>query len=271
MPQNPNNSTIIQAILDIIAVADPIKHKELLATLNKVSSVLIRDKRLQHAADQKFHSHLYPEKTLTFAKTQRYDGCPERFRLSIDAQAVLGLLERVASQEGLVRIPQGVIAAHFGLGRGTVRSALDELVNEEFIAVYEKPPRGSKTPITYLIDKRITCAGKDATPADIEQFITLKTGCRNLSAEYQQAILSVKSDDDRLVKIGTLIKKEPSQPDSTQTDSGDSPHNSQTEYTMKKSSTSISEGILGQMSIFNYEDIDAVFEEATSEKSPDII
>ena len=40
---------------------------------------------------------------------------------------------------------------------------------------------------------------------------------------------------------------------------------------MKKSSTSISEGILGQMSIFNYEDIDAVFEEATSEKSPDII
>lgn len=270
MPKNPNNSTIIQAVLDIMAAADPIKHKDLLAELSRVTDALTNDRRLQHDADQKFHGHLYPDKSLTFAKTSLYNDCPERFQLSAEAQVIMGLFERTASQEGLVRIPQGVIAAHFRMGRATIRKAIDELVRYQFVVVYEKPPRGSKTPITYLIDKQVTCSGKDPTIAEISTFSKLKQagpGRKKLSASvsYQQAILSVKRDDGTLIKIGTLIERE--LPQSESSNSGDSPLNDQTQYIMGKSRPSIPEGIPGQMCIYDYPGVDPEIDNAFKEVS----
>lgn len=220
---NPTGSPIIQAMLDAIEIAKETGNSKALESLQAALKVLQRDKRLTHSADAKFNAHRYPNKSITYTKIATYDQCPERFELSHGAQSILSWMASAMSQDGLITVSQSDLSNIVHItNKQQLRRCIDELCRYHFLAVWDKPPKGSHKPVTYVLDRRIMCTGKDPKDADITQFINLtdKTtnGRNNLKPPaYQQEIITRKCPDGKIVRIGTITstpmddteKKEP--------------------------------------------------------------
>ena len=206
---NPTNSAVIQAVLDAITAAQESKDDTATAALQTALQALQRNKRVMHRADMIYNSHRYPDKSIKYTKTATYDQCPTRFCLSHNAQVVYDFLASIMTQQGLVRISQSYIADILRLKRTSVRQAITELCQYHFVAVYSKPPRGSKTPPTYMIDRRIMRSGQDVSDNDINDFVSLvgETPGRNAlpATTYQQAIITQKCSDGKIIRIGTVV------------------------------------------------------------------
>lgn len=207
--KNATNSPVIQAILDAIDVAVDSKDKETETLLRSALKKLQQNKQLLYKADAKYNSHRYPERVITYTKVATYNQCPERFALSHGAQAVLSLFASIASQDGLITIPQSDLASILHTNRQQLRRYIDELCQYQYIAIYDRPPRGTRKPITYLLDRRIVRTGKDPNDTEITNFNAMATGARqNLDdiPAYEQATLTQKSsDDNKIIRIGTVI------------------------------------------------------------------
>lgn len=206
---NPTNSAVIQAVLDAITAAQESKDDTATAALQTALQALQRNKRVMHRADMIYNSHRYPDKSITYIKTATYDQCPTRFCLSHNAQVVYDFLASIMTQQGLVRISQSYIADILRLKRTSVRQAITELCQYHFVAVYSRPPQGSKTPPTYMIDRRIMRSGQDVSDNDINDFVSLvgETPGRNAlpATTYQQAIITQKCSDGKIIRIGTVV------------------------------------------------------------------
>lgn len=222
---NPSSSPTIQAFLDVIKCAKEQSSQEDLQLFSKALKTLQEDAVLRSKADQIFNSHRYPDEYITYTKTALFDQCPERFRLPEKAQLMLGLLERIASQEGLVRISQVNLSEFLGWDRKTIRKALEDLQKYGFLAVYIQPPKGSREPVTYMIDQRITRNGKEPSHEEkklfdenaVEDYEIARTNLWAEANKHQRSVMTMRKGD-KLLHIGTLIpftpddkKKEPSQ------------------------------------------------------------
>lgn len=207
---NPTNSAVVQALLDVVAAAKETGKDEALAVFQTALSALQHDKRLMYSADAKFNAHRYPERVITYAKLATYEQCPERFTLSHGAQIVYDFFVSIMTQDGLIRVPQTHICNALHIKRTSYRQYIAELCQYHFIAIYDKPPKGSRTPPTYMIDRRISRTGRDPRDQENTEYMQLvdrsTNGRQSLTPpKYQREIITQKCPDGKIVRIGTIV------------------------------------------------------------------
>lgn len=206
--QNPYNNPLLQALLDV---------KRLLwdegLDLDNIDDIIteFQDKSnndLRERANQIWLHHQFPEKSIKFIMSLIYDKCPERFSLPLEEQAILGLLERIQCQgTGGVIVKKSDFVNVLNLTltqRKKLQTSLDHLTQLGFLTCIYRPPKGSKKPGIYIVNRGISWIGSsndNAPTIHIEKF----------TRTYKQTTEIVVLPDGKKMKCGTLSKNLPNQ------------------------------------------------------------
>lgn len=216
-PNNPNNSSSVQMMLDCIAKS---QSDEDAKVFQAALDLLNNKPKIRVGADQLFASHLYNDDNMVYYKAPMYDLAPEVFRLSDEAFKILHLLASTACQNGQVRLSLQTIVDTTGINRKKAVSALRELNKYQYIAFEIKPPKGSKESPTRLIDKRLFRNGKDPNSKEIEHFDEKKdkttkgrVGLEEITPNYVRTTITTRNLDGRPLKVGSLEQREKPLPD----------------------------------------------------------
>lgn len=158
---NPYNNPITQALIDIKRVL-----WDLGITLTDIDDILEEmnaNEELRERASKLWLSHKFPDKSIKFIMSLIYDGCPERYELPVEEQAVLGLMERIQNQtNGAVAVYKTVFAKVLRLSdrqRKNLQRYLDHLTETGFLKCIYKPPKGSKKPGIYIVNRAVSWIG----------------------------------------------------------------------------------------------------------------
>lgn len=137
---NPNNNTILQALLDL--VSDGMGS----LTINDAVMKLQSDHKLQKDLQAQWNKHAYPDKSLVYTQAGIEQAS---FSLSPTGYMIHGIMGAYASTSGRIQISNGDICKITGLSRNTVRDALNELANCGAIIV-EVPSGHHEAPIYWV-------------------------------------------------------------------------------------------------------------------------
>lgn len=158
---NPYNNPIAQALIDIKRVL-----WDLGITLTDIDDILEEmnaNEELRERASKLWLSHKFPDKVIKFIMSLIYDGCPERYELPIEEQAVLGLMERIQNQtNGAVAVYKTIFAKVLHLSdrqRKNLQGYLDHLTETGFLKCIYKPPKGSRKPGIYIVNRAVSWIG----------------------------------------------------------------------------------------------------------------
>ena len=159
--RNPYNHPIAQALLDIKQVLWDLEIY--LTDIDDIVEEINTNEEVRERALKLWLSHKFPEKSIRFIMTLIYDGCPERYELPIEEQAILGLMERIQNQtSGAVAVYKTVFASVLHLNdrqRKSLQKSLDHLTEMCFLTCIYKPPRGSKKPGIYIVNRAVSWIG----------------------------------------------------------------------------------------------------------------
>ena len=126
--------------------------------------------------------------------------CPERYELPVEEQAILGLMERIQNQtSGAVAVYKTVFASVLHLNdrqRKSLQKYLDHLTEMCFLTCIYKPPRGSKKPGVYIVNRAVSWIG---TGTDNAKGLKIKN-----PGTYKQIPETVILPDGTKVICGTL-------------------------------------------------------------------
>lgn len=166
-PKNPDNNSIIQALQDVMDYG----FGEL--TIRHLLDKLSNDRKLRNAMQDKWNSHAYPERSLTFSKLAIE---PRLNMVSDSALRILITLGSLAAKSGLVRIRKQDLATITRIAsKTTMQTALRELVECGMIAI-KVPAAGHKPPI-YEINPAIM-SKRMRLPGDESDFVESLTMCK---------------------------------------------------------------------------------------------
>lgn len=208
-PNNPNNSTLIQGLLELLKsddISDDVRKqvKDLKTALdNQPDAVKLADTavRNKHYADDK----------LTFYKTPSYNINPGIHKiLSPEQYCLLSILASIMSQDNLVRLSTDNLIELSGLKERTVKKHMVALLKGGYIAIHTPAIPKASIPRVYMINPEIFDCGKPS-PYKVSQFWSLssvnkKSFMQDLRPEtdYKQGLIVLASDTDKKAKIGTL-------------------------------------------------------------------
>ena len=169
----------------------------------------------------------FPEKSIKFMMSLIYDKCPERFSLPLEEQAILGLLERIQCQStGGVIVKKGDFVNALNLTltqRKKLQASLDHLTQLGFLTCIYRPPKGSKKPGIYTVNRGISWIGSsnDNAPA---------LHIKDFTRTYNQTTETVILPDGKKMKCGTLSpylpKQTPEQKNGVTADQNSNPEES---------------------------------------------
>lgn len=149
--ENPENSSIIQALLDISkAGAYPANE------INAMICLLRADSSSLQEAEKLFHSHLYPDHKITFCKLE----CEVEFArfLSANAIAVLTAMCQNMRHSNLIQLNRKDIVKISALkSEKPVTPAMQELLNSGCIAI--KIPGTTRRGPVYMVNPGIATVG----------------------------------------------------------------------------------------------------------------
>lgn len=195
---NPYNHPIAQALLDIKQVLWDLEIY--LTDIDDIIEEINTNEEVRERALQLWLSHRFPEKSIRFIMTLIYDGCPERYELPIEEQAILGLMERIQNQtSGAVAVYKTVFASVLHLNdrqRKSLQKYLDHLTEMCFLTCIYKPPKGSKKPGVYIVNRAVSWIG---TGTDNAKGLKIKN-----PGTYKQIPETVILPDGTKVICGTL-------------------------------------------------------------------
>lgn len=245
-PNNPNNSPIVQALLDMKANSFPKAEIDSLLLFYENSPISAEE------ADKEFNQHQYPDDNLTFCKaTRELEYC--RY-LSSDAVKVLNVLIQNMNTQNNIEMSISDIKLTGNLPDKRATKALHELRENGCIAV--RLNRNKIHGTIYMVNPKIATVGKVISKSSLEHIFwrfadedahtvwkqnnKVKTYTRGYDKQ------SYHNDNDemnyvRFNKINDIIGK-----DETSIAPKGTPCKS------KKSSTEIIVNLDGQMNIFNY-------------------
>ena len=195
---NPYNHPIAQALLDIKQVLWDLEIY--LTDIDDIIEEINTNEEVRERALKLWLSHRFPEKSIRFIMTLIYDGCPERYELPIEEQAILGLMERIQNQtNGAVAVYKTVFASVLHLNdrqRKSLQKYLNHLTEMCFLTCIYKPPKGSKKPGVYIVNRAVSWIG---TGTDNAKGLTIKN-----PGTYKQIPETVILPDGTKVICGTL-------------------------------------------------------------------
>lgn len=196
--RNPYNHPIAQALLDIKQVLWDLEIY--LTDIDDIVEEINTNEEVRERALKLWLSHKFPEKSIRFIMTLIYDGCPERYELPIEEQAILGLMERIQNQtSGAVAVYKTVFASVLHLNdrqRKSLQKSLDHLTEMCFLTCIYKPPRGSKKPGIYIVNRAVSWIG---TGTDNAKGLKIKN-----PGTYKQISETAILPDGTKVVCGTL-------------------------------------------------------------------
>lgn len=256
--QNQYNHPIAQALIDIKYVLWDMEI--CLTDIDDIIEEINTNEEVRVRALKLWLSHKFPEKSIKFIMTLIYDGCPERYELPIEEQAILGLMERLQNQtNGAVAVYKTVFASVLHLNdrqRKSLQKYLDHLTETGFLTCIYKPPKGSKKPGIYIVNRAISWIGtgtdnakglKISNPKKYKQIpetVILPDGTKivcgtlgQIPAEETQANKKeVSSDQD-----ADPINSEPSNSSVPQEDSNQDKNKNQVNVNMQKNKNLLTE------------------------------
>lgn len=195
---NPYNHPIAQALIDIKQVLWDLEIY--LTDINDIIEEINTNEDVRERALKLWLSHRFPEKSIRFIMTLIYDGCPERYELPIEEQAILGLMERIQNQtNGAVAVYKTVFAKVMHLNdrqRKNLQKSIDHLTETCFLTCIYRPPKGSKRPGIYIVNRAVSWIG---TGTDNAKGLSIKR-----PGTYKQILETAILPDGTNVTCGTL-------------------------------------------------------------------
>lgn len=204
-PNNPNNSTLIQCLYELLqqeTIDDELREqiKNLKATLDKKPDIVRK-------ADEAVNYKAYADNTLSFYKVGRYEQSAGLRKLITSEQYyVLSALAKIMSQDNLVRLSINDLMIITGMGERTIQRHLQSLTKCGCIAIHTpaQPKRG--IPRTYMVNPLIFDCGK-SSPAKDRKFWSL-SNCERKEfvntltiTDYCNGVATIPATHE---KIGTL-------------------------------------------------------------------
>lgn len=164
--QNPNNSSTIQVLLDLLKTST--KNKDMnLGLIEKTSELLelLQKQKYQKVVndtDDIFNSHKYNESKMYFAKLNNFDKQQIIANLSPNATKILVFFICVMSQQNKVSINSNSedILEIIGCSRKTLDKGLKELESAKCIVPYRQDKKNAIGTI-YMLNPLIATATKD--------------------------------------------------------------------------------------------------------------
>lgn len=195
---NPFNSGCLQAFLDVRAA---IERMDLgLTDINDIIADMQQEEsELRSTSDEINHSHEYPDKSIGFSQTARYDDKALFYELPRGEQALYALMCDIQDpQTGFVTVIKGIFVEvlHFtDTERRNMQNYLDDLTEKGFLFCNYRPT--NKKPGEYKINQAISWIGKrDKLELDkLQEF----------EAQYTIGKDTVILPDGRKVNSGKLI------------------------------------------------------------------
>ena len=195
---NPECHPHVQALIDLETAGFYGAHEILAALMDNSDEMKITRQKLRET----WNAHQYPNKSIYFVMSGTYDRCPERFTLSLEAQAILGLMERLQSkQDGAVAVKKRVFATALNFSKQQTerfQRYLNELEQANLIRCISKPPQGSHSPAVYTVNRQVTWLGIQHNPTapnvSVEGFKRL----------YRQTTEEIVLPNGSKMKCGTL-------------------------------------------------------------------
>lgn len=146
--RNPDNSTCLQALLDMQAVGIGIPD----SIVQEVKS-----SGLLHRADKKLASHMYPDKQIKYAQVYRKT-LPVYSALTPQAQSLYMLMVLNVGASGIVSISSAHVVEYLRCTKKTAQAVIRELVASTLIAVHT--PGRPKHPALYALNPDYAAIGK---------------------------------------------------------------------------------------------------------------
>lgn len=158
---NPFNSSCLQALLDIQTAMERLG-MGLTDIRDIIADFKEKDSELREAADQINHAHEYPDKSIGFFQSARYDKIQEFYELPRAEQILFVLMCSIQDpRTGLVTVRKGVFAdaLHYtDTERKNMQKYLDDLTTKGFLrCIYRQT---NKKPGEYKINQGVAWIGK---------------------------------------------------------------------------------------------------------------
>lgn len=188
----------MQAFLDVRAA---IERMDLgLTDINDIIADMQQDEsELRNTSDEINHSHEYPDKSIGFSQTARYDDRALFYELPRGEQALFNLMCDIQDpQTGFVTVIKGIFVEvlHFtNTERKNMQGYLDDLTEKGFLSCNYRPT--NKKPGEYKINQAISWIGKRDKP-ELDKLQEFET-------KYTIGKDTVVLPDGRKVNSGKLI------------------------------------------------------------------
>lgn len=160
-PYNPYNSDTLQALLDIRAAIE--RNNSGLTDINDIiADMQTEQSTIRRDADQINHQHKFPDSSIGFSQTARYDQKALFYELPRGEQVLYDLMCDIQDpQSGYVTIIKGIYAQvlHFtDTEKRNLQKYLDDLTEKRFLFCNYRPT--NKKPGEYRINQGISWIGK---------------------------------------------------------------------------------------------------------------
>lgn len=198
--KNPNNSSIVQILLDaenIVIQENNPALQGLLADITKLRTTFEQYNSLTSKVDNMFDIHKYPDKSLTFVKLQNFKSNQVIKNLSSNAVKLLFFMIQVMSNSNVIEIKQDVVKQIINLSKPTIVKCLEEL---ELAGCITRVKNRSKSHGSiYVVNPEIARIGNQKTVDADYKKITSQTelDCfADISKPICKVVKSVVTDDD---------------------------------------------------------------------------
>lgn len=208
---NPYNSSIIQILLDLRTIANIDNEAEILELCNTLLSKLDNRVTLQKQVDDKFKSHYYNEKDITFSKVENFKKLKFVNKLSANSVKMLFLIIQTVSQDNLIELRISTLVDILKISKPTAVKCLSELVECGAVSAIQNNNRTQGT--IYMLNPTIAFSGK-YKQSDIFKKITQESSLSTFEElnknSYRiitsKGVVPINKDENKYLSFNSLNK-----------------------------------------------------------------
>lgn len=208
---NPNNSSLVQILLDLHSVTSLNNDIETLELCEKLLAKLDNRFSLQDQVDQKFNAHKYNDQKLKYSKLENFKSLKFINNLSANSVKILFLIIQTVSQDNLIEIKIDTFMDVLKMSKPTVTKCLSELVESGSVSKIENRNKAHGT--IYMLNPKIASVGKHthnkiyekvAQESALAKFEELNNN--HYSITHSKGIVPINKDENKYMTYNSLEK-----------------------------------------------------------------